>query len=185
MDFPRNDEGNDEVVEECNVDEEMESSDEVDMQKDGYVNLSDLCSTEIKRMEFLSVEECYKFYNKYGKINGFSVRKNKGGKSKNEDVVWQQFVCSSQGFRREIYRCNLNRLWEHRAITRFGCEAEMEIRFDVYTGCWVVCRFFDDHNHNLVDENYFGMLRSHRKMDDGDVEQMHRMRKSGIPTCKI
>ncbi|XP_027351067.1 uncharacterized protein LOC113862132 [Abrus precatorius] len=84
-----------------------------------------------------------------------------------------------------MYICNPNRVQEHGAITRFSCEAEMKIRLDVDKGCWVVCRFFDDHNHNLVDENYFGMLMSHRKMDDGDVEQMRRMRKSGIPTCKI
>lgn len=149
------------------------------------VDLWSLTSDEVKGMEFASLNASYAFYNEYGKVKGFSVRKNKRGKNKNNEVSWQQFVCSCEGYRRDKYINMPNRQREHRVLTRFGCQAEMRVSIEGSSGCWFVSRFSDDHNHELVGERYYGLLRSHKKMSDADVAQMDSMRKSGIRIPQI
>ena len=50
--------------------------------------------------------------------------------------------------------------------------------------CYVT-EFDDDHNHDLLSSNYFGLLRSHRQMGEGDVLNVNSMRRAGISSPKI
>ena len=50
------------------------------------------------RMNFLSEEEAYSFYNQYAEDTGFSVRRGSKHKVKNSDVIQQRtFFGSRQG----------------------------------------------------------------------------------------
>ncbi|KAJ8639655.1 hypothetical protein MRB53_016349 [Persea americana] len=48
-------------------------------------------------MHFDDLDEAYNFYNGYGKLAGFSVRKESTNRGKDGEVVWKRFVCSKQG----------------------------------------------------------------------------------------
>ncbi|KAJ8627606.1 hypothetical protein MRB53_020913 [Persea americana] len=47
-------------------------------------------------MHFDDLDEAYNFYNAYGKLAGFSIRKESTNRGKDGEVVWKRFVCSKQ-----------------------------------------------------------------------------------------
>lgn len=161
----------------------VETEEEVSSQQNVFGNLLDvdfnsITIREVKEIVFADVEDAYVFYNEYAKFNGFSVRKNKRGKNKNNQFTWQQFVCSREGYRLLKYINMANRQREHRALIRCGCEAEVRVVLDAGKGRWYFSRFFDEHNHQLLGDKYYGLLRSHRKISDADVAQIDNTRKS-------
>ena len=48
-------------------------------------------------MHFDDLDEAYNFYNAYGKLAGFSIRKESSNRGKDGEVVWKRFVCSKEG----------------------------------------------------------------------------------------
>ncbi|KAF1867400.1 hypothetical protein Lal_00049829 [Lupinus albus] len=89
---------------------------------------------------------------------------------------------------REGFRDKKNELVRKRAPrkeTRYGCLARMKIHIDKEKCDWYVSYFVDDHNHELVGENYGGMIASNRSMTEIDVAQMNTMREVGIGTGKF
>lgn len=141
---------------------ENEPDDDIDPDARSNVSHVDFCTVtadEVKGMEFADVESAYAFYNEYAKVKGFSVRKSRRGKNKNDQITWQQFVCSRDGFQDSKYMNLPNRQKEHRVLTRFGCEAEMWISFVTSSGRWFVSRFGDYHNHQLLGDKFFGFFK--------------------------
>ena len=51
-------------------------------------------------MEFQSEDEAYNFYNRYGLVVGFSVRKDYLNKDKDGVVTSRRYTCCKEGFKR-------------------------------------------------------------------------------------
>nr|XP_048326368.1 protein FAR1-RELATED SEQUENCE 5-like isoform X1 [Ziziphus jujuba var. spinosa] len=99
--------------------------------------------------EFESDEHAYKFYNKYARLVGFSVRKDWVNRSKvHGQVVSRKFTCSKEGYRRKDKR-DLN-VKKHRKETRTGCLAHMIITRQA-DGKYCITHFESQHNHDNVD----------------------------------
>lgn len=58
-------------------------------------------------MHFDDLDEAYNFYNAYGKLAGFSIRKESSNRGKDGEVVWKRFVCSKEGKTDEKHWINL------------------------------------------------------------------------------
>ncbi|KAG7986751.1 hypothetical protein I3843_03G097700 [Carya illinoinensis] len=98
--------------------------------------------------EFESDEHAYKFYNKYARLVGFSVRKDWVNRSKvHGQVVSRKFTCSKEGYRRKDKR-DIN-VKKHRKETRTGCLAHMIITRQP-DGKYQVTHFEEQHNHDNV-----------------------------------
>ena len=80
---------------------------------------------DVEKYEFSSLEMAYEFYNAYGKINGFAIRRYKVRRDVNNFILWQTFTCCRQGHREKKYLENANSRREPRPLTRCGREAYM------------------------------------------------------------
>lgn len=127
----------------------------------GAVCFDSLTAEEVYNFHFADNSLAYEFYNTYGLLRGFGVRKSKLVRNVKGDVVRQNFVCSSQGFREPIESDSHVR--EEKALTRRGCNATMWVRADD-SGRWQVSYFNGEHNHMLMGGKFVGQLRSHRKI---------------------
>ena len=58
----------------------------------GNINFKVMSCGDVKKYSFLNLEVAYTFYNMYGRVNGFSARKNKVVRSKGGDILQQSFV---------------------------------------------------------------------------------------------
>ncbi|XP_039684068.1 protein FAR1-RELATED SEQUENCE 5 [Medicago truncatula] len=135
---------------------------------------------ETRKFEFSSLDMAYEFYNWYARMNGFAVRKSKMIKSNKGEILQQTFVCHRQGFREDRGLTIENRKRECKPKTRCGCEAKFRVHIDMFSQRWLITVFTDQHNHELLDEEYHGMLAAHRKMKESDIMQMNDMLKVGI-----
>lgn len=101
--------------------------------------------------EFESDEHAHKFYNRYARLVGFSVRKDWVNRSKvHGQVVSRKFTCSREGHRRRDKR-DVN-VKKHRRETRTGCLAHMIITRQP-DGKYRVTHFEAQHNHDNVNLN--------------------------------
>ena len=139
-----------------------------------------LSEDDIYRFHFADLSLAYEFYNWYARMKGFSARKSKTRKNNLDEVVQQTFVCFREGFRHEKYYQRENRIREPKPETRCGCNARIQVHVEVAIGRWIVTDFFDKHNHEAVDARFVGMLRSHKKMGEGEISQMNSMMRVGI-----
>ncbi|QHO58979.1 Putative protein-RELATED SEQUENCE [Arachis hypogaea] len=126
----------------------------------------------------------FDFYNAFAKSKGFSGRKSKTRKH-NGIINRQNFVCCREGFRRKKADNMHTRKQEPRAETRCGCKAKVQVSFDVVSGRWIVSKFSDLHNHDLLPPIFTAMLPGHRKIPAADIEQINIMRKGGLGTAHI
>ncbi|MED6129705.1 hypothetical protein PIB30_118688 [Stylosanthes scabra] len=88
----------------------------------GKVNFVGLSVDAAKKYVFSDLDVAYAFYNAFGRVNGFSVRKFKVGRSEiDKSILWQTFVCSREGFC--IFRGvdETNRKRALKPETRCGC----------------------------------------------------------------
>lgn len=106
--------------------------------------------------EFESDEHAYRFYNKYARLVGFSVRKDWVNRSKVHGlVVSRKFTCSKEGYRRKDKR-DVN-VKKHRKETRTGCLAHMIITRQT-DGKYRITHFEAAHNHDNINPNNAQML---------------------------
>ncbi|KAM1054748.1 hypothetical protein ACFX13_002111 [Malus domestica] len=133
-----------------------------------------------KNMEFDTDQAAYDFYNKYGGIMGFSIRKESAGKNKKTgELTSRIFSCAKEGFRAVDKRNDM--IKRPRAETRTGCGAHMGVRLDRHTGKFYVYTFVEQHNHPLVKKEYAHMLPSQRKMTASQATEVDLAEESGIP----
>ncbi|XP_058080058.1 uncharacterized protein LOC131228198 [Magnolia sinica] len=118
-------------------------------------------------MRFKTADEAYTWYNDYAMRVGFSVRKDRQEKSKRDgEVISRLFVCSKEGKRRDKDPDKENKDKPEQAHTRVGCEAYLMVKRrkrGTLEEFWVVTRFREHHNHDLVSPDKTHSLRSHRK----------------------
>ncbi|XP_045089413.1 protein FAR1-RELATED SEQUENCE 5-like isoform X2 [Aegilops tauschii subsp. strangulata] len=127
-------------------------------------------------MEFENDDIAYEFYNTYAGHVGFSVRKSWHDKSSTTNVIrTKKYVCSKAGYKdKSKEQCQ-----RKRADTRVGCLAEMTIKISA-NGKYVVSSFEDAHNHELVTPSKAHLLRSQRKITEGQKAQIDILNDSGI-----
>ncbi|KAJ7975671.1 Protein FAR1-RELATED SEQUENCE 5 [Quillaja saponaria] len=106
--------------------------------------------------EFESDEHAYRFYNKYARLIGFSVRKDWVNRSKvHGQVVSRKFTCSKEGHRRKDKR-DVN-VKKHRKETRTGCLAHIIITRQPDSK-YRVTHFEAEHNHDDINPSSAHML---------------------------
>ncbi|XP_016172718.1 protein FAR1-RELATED SEQUENCE 5-like [Arachis ipaensis] len=88
-----------------------------------------------------------------------------------EDVLQMEFSTpeDASGFRGKKWLEKVDRIREHKVVTRCGCLAEMRIKRKDGSGKWYVSRFVEEHNHELAYEKLVDYLRSHRKISEQDM----------------
>jgi hypothetical protein len=154
------------------------------MEDIGKIDFKKLNASDVMKFHFPNIAVAYTFYNWYARMNGFSARRSKVRRNKNNEIIQQIFVCYRQGFREKKLENNKIRKREARANTRCGCDAKCSVHIDSGSQRWYVWDFNNDHNHSLVDDDFIGFLPGHRGMDDDDILQMKNLRKSGIRTSQ-
>ncbi|KAL4286315.1 hypothetical protein AHAS_Ahas19G0073900 [Arachis hypogaea] len=108
-------------------------------------------------------------YNNYSRLKGFASRRGKTVRNTAGEIVRYTFVCNRQGFRGKKWLEKVDRIREHKVVTRCGCLAEMRIKRKDGSGKWYVSRFVEEHNHELAYEKLVDYLRSHRKISEQDM----------------
>ncbi|KAL4320438.1 hypothetical protein AHAS_Ahas14G0010500 [Arachis hypogaea] len=67
----------------------------------GAIEFSALTTKDILTTEFINLQVAYGYYNEYGRIKGFSVRRSKVGRGTKQgaegEIIWQIFGCSREG----------------------------------------------------------------------------------------
>ena len=151
------------------------------------IDFSCLEAEDVENFEFSDLQVAYEFYNFYGKVNGFGIRRHKVGRTRTVEkkILWQTFVCCRHGHRETKYLHNTDRKMDPKPLTRCGCQAQLRVHVDGVRNRWYVVLFDDEHNHELLSSKFYGMSRSHRKLGEGNVMTMTSMRKAGISTSKI
>ncbi|XP_016192260.1 protein FAR1-RELATED SEQUENCE 5-like [Arachis ipaensis] len=150
----------------------------------GAIEFSSLTANDVLTTEFTSLQVAHDYYNEYGRIKEFSVRRSKVGRRTKQgaegEIIWQIFVCSREGERDGKHMQQEDRKMDPRPITRCGCEARIKVHVDNASGRWFVEQFCDNHNHPMLDARFRGLSQSHRVVKEGDLHQINSMRKSGL-----
>ena len=116
-----------------------------------------VCCTEVVPyigQVFESIEAGLLFYKKYGRVAVFDIRSSSLKYDKDKNVVTKYYVCNRQSFSEVSFSDALKgspskeRL-RRTMVGRCGCNAKMIINCTSPT-CYVVVKFIEDHNHELV-----------------------------------
>ncbi|XP_058100830.1 protein FAR1-RELATED SEQUENCE 5-like isoform X2 [Magnolia sinica] len=174
--------------EECNedVDGEIDKGEEDKIKdhiaKREFVNdFGATCLVPYVGMEFASDGQAFELYNAYAKYVGFSVRRYSTRKSRRDGTILsRQFVCYRHGFREQRYVNRADRKRKVKAITRTGCEATLLVN-KRNNGKWVVRKFVEEHNHNMVTGIKVHLLPSHRRIHADTEDEID---KRGCPSSR-
>jgi zinc finger SWIM domain-containing protein 3 len=135
--------------------------------------------TPSKGMKFESEESAYSFYNEYGRIAGFSIRKEYVNKCKKTRIVTsRRFTCGKEGLR-YIDKQNSN-IKKSRAKIRCGCDAHLVIVYNRDSGKYIVSDFIAEHNHNLHLSTTVHMMPSQRKISTTQAIEIDLAYESGL-----
>nr|XP_027123335.1 protein FAR1-RELATED SEQUENCE 5-like [Coffea arabica] len=129
-------------------------------------------------MEFQSEDEAYNFYNKYGLVVGFSVRKDYLNKDKNGVITLKRYICCKEGFKPR-YKGDV-KLKRTRTETKTGCETKMGIILNRETMKYQVQDLVIEHNHTLHIAECTHMMRSQRKVSISQGPQSEIANDAGI-----
>ncbi|CAJ2654133.1 unnamed protein product [Trifolium pratense] len=155
---------------------------------DNKVRFDTITAEEIRCMEFATVSEAYDFYYRYGKYNGFAVRKSDSrvtGSGDNKVIKMKQFVCNRHGVREKRHLVRTDRKLEHRRLTRTQCGARLRVNYKAEKDRYVVTAFEETHNHELTPARFVHLHPVYRKISETDKAQVDGLQKRGIRTCHI
>ena len=133
-------------------------------------------------MVFENLEVARAFYNSYARRKGFSIRVNHTRKNKDKIRVGIEYVCSKEGFRRQCNEDN-ERIGSERAETRVGCKAMIGLK--KVDDTWIVCKFVEGHNHELLTPKSTSLLRGHRVITSAQKNLIDTLYESSIAPSKI
>ncbi|RYR75782.1 hypothetical protein Ahy_A01g000367 [Arachis hypogaea] len=94
-----------------------------------------------------------------------------------EEIMMIEFADLKTAY--DFYNEN-DRKMDPRPVTRCGCNARIQVHVDSRNGRWYVEFFFDEHNHDMLEARFRGMMRSHRAIKTGDLHQINTMRSFGL-----
>ncbi|XP_058069586.1 protein FAR1-RELATED SEQUENCE 5-like isoform X2 [Magnolia sinica] len=134
--------------------------------------------------EFKSEEAATEFYNAYGKICGFSIRRNQIRKSERTgQVVFRVLSCSKEGKRGKRYLENMERKRAPKPVTRVGCPAKVHIKRKGENR-WLVSKFVEKHSHKLVGPIESHFLPLHRNALNEDLNVIVSINEVGVDAGK-
>ena len=134
-------------------------------------------------MVFDKLEDAKACYNAYARRKGFGIRVNHTLKTKNDRIlVGIEYICSKEGFRHRRDE-DTERIGPERAETRVGCKAMIGLKKIEDT--WVVCKFVEDHNYELLTPKSTSMLHGHRVITNAQRNLIDTLNETGIPLSKI
>ncbi|XP_030958796.1 protein FAR1-RELATED SEQUENCE 5-like [Quercus lobata] len=133
-------------------------------------------------MVFENLEVARAYYNAYARRKGFSIRVNHTRKNKDKIRVGIEYVCSKEGFRRQCNEDN-ERTGLERAETRVGCKVMIGLK--KVDDTWIVCKFVETHNHELLTPKSTSLLRGHRVITSAQKNLIDTLNESGIAPGKI
>ncbi|RYR04461.1 hypothetical protein Ahy_B06g084186 [Arachis hypogaea] len=90
-------------------------------------DLAGLSVDDILKKVWVSIENAYEFYRRFGKMHGFGVRKGDSGKYCEGNLVRYRFFCNKEGLREHKHYDRVNRTREHKPETRTNCKAMLSV----------------------------------------------------------
>ncbi|KAL4179742.1 hypothetical protein AMTRI_Chr13g121600 [Amborella trichopoda] len=112
-------------------------------------------------MKFSSEEDAMDYYKAYALAKGFGIRKGTTHNKKGERIH-REIICSKEGFRKVKDHVSEKELPK----SRCGCKTKLGITRNADNE-WVVTRFIDDHNHDLVSPRKASLICCHRTLSSG------------------
>ncbi|MCL7030081.1 hypothetical protein MKW94_001746 [Papaver nudicaule] len=122
----------------------------------------------------------YHFYNQYARRIGFSIRKGTVKRSKDDKIRKRVILCSKQGFKE---RHGKGTPQKARPDMRTGCMARIQCIAKGHE--FVVTKFIEEHNHELVNSTEAHLLRSQRKILPQQVKYMESLRSGGCGPTQV
>ena len=110
-------------------------------------------------MVFDNLEAARAYYNAYARWKGFSIWVNYTRKNKDKILIGTEYVCLKEGFHRQCNGDN-ERIGLKHTETRVGCKAMIGLK--KVDDTWIVCKFVEGHNHELLTPKSTSLLRGHR-----------------------
>jgi hypothetical protein len=144
------------------------------------IDMNNISVDEVGRYSFSDLAIAYKFYYWYGRTTRFSVCKSRYVRNAAGEIVQKTFLCSREGYRESNALTLEKRKREPTNETRCGCGAKLRVHIDIITNRWYVTLFQFDHNHALLDGTMCGMLPTHRKLTEKDVQDIESHGNVGI-----
>lgn len=132
--------------------------------------------SELMFKEVNSDVEAYELYNDYAFRKGFSVRKSKVRRSKNNDLSMRKFLCSNAGLKDE--KRKRTRAFEKLNI-RSGCKAFVQFHISE-DGVYRVIKHNMVHNHPMIPADKRHLLRSQRKVNKDQKQFISNLKSSGV-----
>ncbi|RYR47326.1 hypothetical protein Ahy_A07g033261 [Arachis hypogaea] len=131
----------------------------------------DLGADDILNQVWNSVEDAYEFYRRYGRVNGFGVRKGDSDKDSHGNVVRYRFFCNKEGLREIKHYNRIDRQRGHKAETRTGCKAMLSIYLEKSEQKWKVRKV------NEFEEDWAAAIEEFGLQDSSWARHMHEKRK--------
>ncbi|XP_025692549.1 protein FAR1-RELATED SEQUENCE 5-like [Arachis hypogaea] len=136
-------------------------------------------------VEFNGIGDAYASYVAYAKGIGFAVQKGDSIKDEEGNIVRKFFYCNRQGLREKRHYERVDRKRTHKPETRTNCDAKLMVFLDKICGKWRTKILVEEHNHELVPQEFTNIMASHRKIPEGHKAHIHRMHEAGFKTTQI
>ncbi|KAG5515901.1 hypothetical protein RHGRI_036819 [Rhododendron griersonianum] len=154
-------------------------------------------------MSFATIDKARKYYEDYGRQNGFWIRTRTSSKGQNRsnEVTSMLFVCAKEGKyvarpkndgfvegddkREEDEEVKTKKRFRNCSTVRCDCKAHLRIRYDKWSSKWKVTVFNDTHNHQLVTPSKRKKMRSNRYMPKPTKDLTEVFQKENLEVSKV
>ncbi|GFZ13157.1 hypothetical protein Acr_23g0015420 [Actinidia rufa] len=153
-------------------------------------------------MSFETIEEARKYYEDYGRQNGFWIRTRTSskGQDRSNDVTSVLFVCAKEGkyvtkAEKDGVEGNDERVEDDKVLpkkrkrscstAKCGCNAHLWIKRDKWNLKWKVTVFDDAHNHQLVTPCKRMKMKSNRHMPKAVKDLTEVFHKENLQISKV
>ncbi|KAL2936939.1 Protein FAR1-RELATED SEQUENCE 5, partial [Bienertia sinuspersici] len=164
--------GNDEDSDDGFGDEsDKESDSNLELEENDAIgkNLEDFTAKDMRKLEFSSHSNCIQFYKMYARVKGFGIQNKHPNYSKLDGHITSQLIwCSREGLRAARYLEKKDGKCKEKPISRCGCRAFINFKWDYRTDTWHVTHYNREHNHPLVLMNQVPFIRSQREINEVD-----------------
>ncbi|XP_058189603.1 protein FAR1-RELATED SEQUENCE 5-like [Rhododendron vialii] len=155
---------------------------------------------------FETIEEARKYYEEYGRQNGFWIRTRTSckGRSRSNEVTSMLFVCAKEG--KYVAKIENDGVMEENdeneetdedgkgiprkrarscSTVKCGCKAHLLIKYDKWSSKWKVTVFTDDRNHPLVTPSKRMRMKSNRHMPKAVKNLTEAFHKENLGISKV
>ncbi|XP_042493320.1 protein FAR1-RELATED SEQUENCE 5-like [Macadamia integrifolia] len=140
-------------------------------------------------LEFTNEDQAFQFYDEYARLTGFGIRKQKLYRSRTKkidgkgELLSRLYVCHKAGFKQKNDKRQRGKVVKQRPEVRVGCEALMRIK--AIPSGFVVDKFVESHNHELVAEEDTFTLRSHEGCSAAVKVMVEHLINAGLSPTQI